>query len=219
MDRIVIFGSGKHANVIAYNLNAQGLYHIAGYVTTDSFCSDIVPGRRIFSGYKNFDEEMTFQVAQMFKTNYFAIGFGSMEYRKKLYMFLVSQGWKAPQIIHPSAIVSPDARIGDGVLIEAGCIVTPNPLIGDNVVVNTGSQVNHDNIIEDHVYIASGVVTSGSIRIGNNSLIDDGVIVTLERTIGSNCIIGAGSVVTRDIPDNVIAYGNPCKIIRDNRIT
>jgi acetyltransferase-like isoleucine patch superfamily enzyme len=34
--------------------------------------------------------------------------------------------------------------------------------------------------------------------------------------IGKNCIIGAGSVVVRDIPDNVIAYGNPCKPIRDN---
>jgi acetyltransferase-like isoleucine patch superfamily enzyme len=34
--------------------------------------------------------------------------------------------------------------------------------------------------------------------------------------VGKNTIIGAGSVVTRDIPDNVVAYGSPCKIIRDN---
>lgn len=35
-------------------------------------------------------------------------------------------------------------------------------------------------------------------------------------TIGNNVVIGAGSVVTKDIPDNKIAYGNPCKIIKDN---
>ena len=35
-------------------------------------------------------------------------------------------------------------------------------------------------------------------------------------TIGNNVIIGAGSVVTKNIPDNVVAYGNPCKIIREN---
>jgi len=43
-------------------------------------------------------------------------------------------------------------------------------------------------------------------------------VLLLQRTkkIGANCIIGAGSVVTKDIPDNKIAYGIPCKIIRDN---
>jgi acetyltransferase-like isoleucine patch superfamily enzyme len=34
--------------------------------------------------------------------------------------------------------------------------------------------------------------------------------------IGKNCVIGAGSIVTKDIPDDVIAYGSPCKIIREN---
>ena len=39
-----------------------------------------------------------------------------------------------------------------------------------------------------------------------------------KNKIGKNSIIGAGSVVTKDIPDNVIAYGNPCKIIRKNEV-
>jgi len=43
-----------------------------------------------------------------------------------------------------------------------------------------------------------------------------GTNVIDSRRIGKNTIIGAGSVVTKDIPDNVIAYGNPCKVIRDN---
>ena len=68
------------------------------------------------------------------------------------------------------------------------------------------------------MYIASGVVLSGGVEIGDNTLIDDGVIVTLGKKIGDNCIIGAGSVVTKDIPDGVVAYGNPCRIIRDNHL-
>jgi maltose O-acetyltransferase len=36
-------------------------------------------------------------------------------------------------------------------------------------------------------------------------------------TIGNNVVIGAGSIVTKDIPDNVIAYGNPCKVVRKNK--
>lgn len=47
--------------------------------------------------------------------------------------------------------------------------------------------------------------------------IGGGVIILPGVKIGHNVVIGAGSVVTRDIPDNVIAYGNPCRVIRENR--
>lgn len=53
------------------------------------------------------------------------------------------------------------------------------------------------------------------ITIGNNVWIGGGVIVNPGVTIGDNVVIGSGSVVTKDIPSNVIAAGNPCKIIRE----
>lgn len=55
------------------------------------------------------------------------------------------------------------------------------------------------------------------VVIGNNVWIGGGVIILPGVKIGHNVAIGAGSVVTRDIPDNVIAYGNPCRVIRENR--
>lgn len=54
------------------------------------------------------------------------------------------------------------------------------------------------------------------VIIGNNVWIGGGVIILPGVTIGNNVVIGAGSVVTKDIPDNKFAYGNPCRIIRDN---
>lgn len=54
------------------------------------------------------------------------------------------------------------------------------------------------------------------VIIGNNVWIGGGVIILPGVTIGSNVVIGAGSVVTKDIPDNVIAYGNPCRIRKPN---
>lgn len=53
------------------------------------------------------------------------------------------------------------------------------------------------------------------ITVGDNVWIGAGVQVTPGVTIGSNVVIGAGSVVTRDIPDNVIAVGNPCRVLRE----
>lgn len=52
------------------------------------------------------------------------------------------------------------------------------------------------------------------ISIGNQSWIGAGSIVLAGVTIGENCIIGAGSVVTKDIPDNHVAVGNPCRVLR-----
>ena len=167
--------------------------------------------------YKDFDVEYLRFIEEKYGTKRFFIGIGAMSLRKKIFEFFVSQGWESVNIVHPNAVVSKDAKLGLGILIEAGCLITPSPFIGNNVVVNTGSQVNHDNVIEDHVYIASGVVLSGGVTIGENTLLDDGVIVSLGRKIGKNVIIGAGAIVTKDVPDNVIAYGCPCRVIKENK--
>lgn len=54
-----------------------------------------------------------------------------------------------------------------------------------------------------------------AVHIGRNCWIGAGVIIVPGITIGDNVVIGAGSIVTKDIPDNVIAVGNPCKVLRE----
>ncbi len=211
-ERIVLVGSGQHANVVLYNIKEQGKYEVACILDADrKKIGRNVQGIEVVDDYSDLDK-----IKQKYKTNKFFVGFGDMKYRKVVYNQFVENGWEAVNIIHPDAVVSKTAKIGKGVLIEAGCLITPSPVIGHNVVVNTGSQINHDNIIEDHVYIASGVVLSGGIKIGENTLLDDGVIVTLGKSVGCDCIIGAGAVVTKDMPNCIVAYGNPARIVRDN---
>ena len=53
------------------------------------------------------------------------------------------------------------------------------------------------------------------VHIGKNCWIGAGVVIIPGVTIGDNTVIGAGSIVTRDIPANVVAYGNPCKVVRE----
>ncbi len=213
-ENIIIIGSGQHARVVLYNIAEQNKYNVVAFLDSDiSKVGSEFQGIDIVGDYCEDNLEL---VRKRYNTNKFFIGFGNMEFRRKVFKHMINNGWEAVNIIHPNAVISQQAKIGKGVLIECGCLITPNPIIGDNVVVNTGSQVNHDNVVEDHVYIASGVVLSGGVTIKENSLIDDGVIVTLGCTVGSDCIIGAGGVVTKNIEDGMIAYGNPCKVIRKN---
>lgn len=55
------------------------------------------------------------------------------------------------------------------------------------------------------------------VTIGDNVWIGGGAVILPGVTIGDNVVIGAGSVVARDIPDNTIAVGNPCRAVRENR--
>ncbi len=122
-----------------------------------------------------------------------------------------------------------------------------NIYFGDNCEVNMNCTFLDDNriVIGDHALIAPNVqiytafhptnpydrfgepredgsfafcrTQTASVIIGDRVWIGGGVIIMPGVTIGDNVVIGAGSVVTKDIPSNVIAYGNPCRVVRENR--
>lgn len=116
--------------------------------------------------------------------------------------------------IHPSAIVSPSARIGEGTVVMAGAIINANVVIGKHCIVNTGATIDHDVVLEDYVHVAPGVNISGATKVGEGTWLGVGSCVIQCLNIGKNCMIGAGSVVVKDIPNDVTAYGNPCRIRR-----
>ena len=82
-------------------------------------------------------------------------------------------------------------------------------MFGPNVVLTTA---NHPINAELR---AKGLQYNKDIHIGENAWIGAGVILLPGITIGKNAVIGAGSVVTKDIPDNVVAVGNPCRVLRE----
>ena len=81
-------------------------------------------------------------------------------------------------------------------------------LIGPDVKLYTGT---HPTDPQERL---DGLEYGKPIRIGNNVWIGGGVIIVAGATIGDNSVIGAGSVVVKDIPANVVAVGNPCKVVK-----
>jgi sugar O-acyltransferase (sialic acid O-acetyltransferase NeuD family) len=120
--------------------------------------------------------------------------------------------------IHPSVIIGSTAHIGIGVVVMAGCIINPKAKLGNFTFLATGAQVEHDNIIHDYASISAGSITGGFVTLGKFSAITLGVTVFDRVEIGENTVIGAGSLVTKSLPDNVLAYGNPARIIRTRNI-
>ncbi len=114
--------------------------------------------------------------------------------------------------IHPSAVISPSAKIGEGTVIMAGAVVNADAVIGRHCIINTGATVDHDCVIEDFCHIAPGTHICGATHVGECTWLGVGSSVIQCLNIGRNCMIGAGSVVVKDIPDNVTAFGCPAKM-------
>lgn len=106
--------------------------------------------------------------------------------------------------------------IGNNVYINHDMVVLDcnEVTIGNDVYVGPRVGLYCANHAEDPLQRAAHIVYSKPIHIGDKVWLGTGVHVLQGVSIGENSIIGAGSVVTKDIPANVIAAGNPCKVVR-----
>jgi len=116
--------------------------------------------------------------------------------------------------IHSSAIVSNFSKIDEGSVVMQGAIMQANTIVGKHCIINTGASVDHDCVIEDYVHISPHATLCGNVSVGEGTWIGAGTVIIPGVKIGKWCTIGAGSVVTKDIPDNALAVGNRCKIIK-----
>lgn len=100
-------------------------------------------------------------------------------------------------------------------------IIGDNALIAPNVQIYTAYHPTHyldrfGELTDGGSFNFCKTITAPVI-IGNNVWIGGGVIILPGVTIGDNVVIGAGSVVTRSLEANTIAYGNPCKVVKENK--
>lgn len=123
---------------------------------------------------------------------------------------------KAINVIHSTLSKSDTAILGGGILINSLVSIAAHTIIGNYVSINRHVSIGHHTTIGNYTSINPGVNIAGNVSVGEATTIGMGANVLNKIKIGSNTIVGAGSVVTKDLSDNVIAYGNPCKIIREN---
>jgi len=107
-------------------------------------------------------------------------------------------------------------QVGENFYANFDCVILDvnKVIMGDNVQLGPGVHIYtavHPTDPEERI---SKTEYGEEIKIGNNVWIGGGAIICPGVKIGSNTTIGAGSVVTKDIPENVLAVGNPCKVIK-----
>lgn len=119
--------------------------------------------------------------------------------------------------IHPGAVIGRDVELGVGNMVMARCIISAGARIGSFCLLGTGAIVEHDTVMHDFSSISVGSITGGKVETGSFSAITLGVTVVDRLKIGENSVVGAASLVLSDVPDNVLVYGSPAKIIRSRK--
>ena len=119
------------------------------------------------------------------------------------------------KIAHPSAIISSNASFAEGTVVMQNAVIQSDTYIGRHCIINTSASVDHDCVIGDFVHISPNATLCGGVTIGEGTWIGAGAIIIHGVRIGKWSIVGAGSVVTKDLPDQVLAVGNRCKIVKN----
>lgn len=198
---LVIYGGGGHAKMCVELINQSNTFKVKGIV------DDNMP-----SGTSIFEIPVLgseFHLDQFIKEGLsnITLGIGAVlnhDLRNKLFTKLKSKKLDIPTIIHPSAMVEPSVKLGEGNQIMQGAIIGSDVRIGDNCIINSGCIISHDAIIGNHVHIAPGAIIAGGVTIGDHTIVGMGVTVFLGLTIGENVTIHNGVHVFNNVADNEV---------------
>jgi sugar O-acyltransferase (sialic acid O-acetyltransferase NeuD family) len=210
-----VIGSSGHAGAVLEAVELQAKYEVIGLL--DSF----EPTGTKKHGYviRGEVEEATELANASGCRNFFvAVGDNFARWQIASKLSAAIPGIEFPVIIHPSVLVSRTARIGAGTVVTAAAIVSVNATVGKGCIVNVASAVNHDCRMDDYSSVSGGVHLGGGSAIGFRSSVGVGATLREKVVIGRDTVVGAGAVVTNDLPDEVVAYGVPARVIKQREL-
>lgn len=120
------------------------------------------------------------------------------------------------------AIIRDQVILKNNCIIMMGAVINKGAIIGENTMIDMNAVIGSNAIIKDNCHVGAGAIISGNMEpssskeviIEDNCFIGANSVILSGIHIGKNSIIGAGAIVTKDVPSNVVCYGNPAKIKR-----
>lgn len=204
-EKVVLVGAGGHCKILIESLD-KSLYEIIGILDNDLEKGTEIIGIPIIGD--DHDAKALFDAG--IHNAVIAI-VGNLKIRRKLLDQYKEMGFSFPNILHPSACISPSAKIGEGVAVLAGAYVNAEAIVQDFATINTGAVVEHEAVVGENGHIAPRATLLGAGRVGKDTMVGAGSVVLQQVIIGDQCTIGAGSIVLKNVKSGKTVYGNPAR--------
>lgn len=130
--------------------------------------------------------------------------------KERVIHVLKQRGAEFTSVIHPTALVSDYAKLGEGIIMYPNSGINANAKMGDFVTL-LSSGIGHDAVIGDYSTISSYCDITGGVCLGERVFLGSHVTIVPQRRIGSDVYIGVGSVVMTNIKPGYHVMGNPAK--------
>ncbi len=198
MKNVIIIGTGGHAKVVSDIVGLSG-DNVFGFLTADLSSASFL-NRPVLGLDSDFEK---------YPDCFFIIAVGNQYIREKLCLNMKNCKWYTA--IHPRAVISETADVGEGSVICAGAVINPAASVGRHCIINTGAVVEHDDKISDFVHVSVGAHLAGNVKIGARTMLGIGSCVRNNIAVCNDCVIGAGAVVVKNITEEGTYIGIPAK--------
>lgn len=212
MKHLIILGAGGFArDVFNFAINSKGyneLFDVKGFLDINLHSLDGFSGYPPILGSEN---DYDIQERDVFIT-----AVGDNKLRKKIVDVIVSKGGKFITLIHQTAVIHTNAKIGEGCIIQPNTVIGADTNTGSHTYIQNGAILGHDVRvgsfcrIDCNVMFVGGTLCEDFVTVHTNSVINHNVVV------GENAVVGACSFVIRKVKPGITVFGNPAKKIALN---
>lgn len=208
MKNLIIIGARGYGRVV-YNLAKECKdynvgFRIKGFLDDKT---DALAGKDdIYSPILSSVEDYEVQPDDVF-----VCALGNVHFKEKYIKILLEKGGCFINIIHKTAIILDDVKLGIGNIIGPFVVLQCGTRIGDYNTFLTGSVIGHDSKIGDYSMFETYSVVCGSCLIGNSVTLHTHSMLHPKKQIGDYSTIGAGSVAYGNVRENTTVIGNPAR--------
>ncbi|MBR3304099.1 MAG: acetyltransferase [Bacteroidales bacterium] len=205
---LLLVGGGGHCKSVIEAIDGLG-YNILGILDLPKFFGKNICGYSVIGT----DEDIEKYVGQVD----FLITLGFIKdasVRVRLYNLIKEIGGKMATIVAKSALLSKNAKVGEGTVLLHNSFVNSDSQIGENVIINDFACIEHDVVVGSHTHISTGAILNGNCSVGARCFVGSRAVVVNGVNICDEVIIGAGGVVVNDITERGVYVGNPIKKLK-----
>lgn len=152
----------------------------------------------------DFRQRIEGDFASRFQAIDYLVGVADVQWKSQIVHACQAMGWQAKTVIHPTAVVSPSARLGNGVFIGPQAVVSAQASIGDHCLIHIHSSIGHDAQVGEWAVVLPGARVSGNVRLGNRVLVGSNAFINAGVCVGDDSQIDALTYVARDLPPRVL---------------